>query len=339
MLSWLPPIRQQQPVPSLDLITVGRVNLDLYAQETGVEFVEVRGWDAMVGGSPTNVAIAASRLGLRCAVFTAVGADLIGDWVRASLNREGVNTAFVARKEGPHTSFALRAQLPPDHPLAFFRHDPADIHLTVADAAGVPVIEARALLISADALARGSTPEACRAILVAARIARVPIFLDLDLREVNWQDLDAYATTVALIVGEADVVLGTEEEFATLLGVNPDVIQNTPDTVRERLTDRPNHVQIIKQGPRGATALVGGEALRLRGFTVREASSIGAGDSFAAGLIHALFSGLDWDAAGEFASACAAITVSRFGCSSGFPTSDEVEGFLTEHSIPLSNPR
>jgi 5-dehydro-2-deoxygluconokinase len=318
-------------VSSFDLITVGRVNLDLYAQETGVEFIDVRGWDAMVGGSPTNVAIAASRLGLHAAIFTAVGTDLVGDWVLDYLKRERVDTEFVVHKEGPHTSLALRAQRPPDHPLAFFRQDPADIHLSVADAHALPVDETRAVLISADAFARGTTPEACESIITAAKTARVKTFLDLDLREVNWPDTDTYARTARGLIDQFDVVLGTEEEFATLLGVNSDDIQDPANLAVEQLAELANHVHIIKQGARGATALVHGQALRFESFAVREASSIGAGDSFAAGLIHALLSGMDWGAAGEYASATAAITVSRYGCSFGFPSLDEVDAFLDTH--------
>ena len=90
---------------------------------------------------------------------------------------------------------------------------------------------------------------------------------------------------------------------------------------------------MIKQGEHGATALIDGEPRRIAGFRVAEASSIGAGDSFAAGLIHSLLSGSDWDTAGEFASACAAITVSRHGCSSGFPYREEVQQFLAGHLV------
>ncbi len=317
-------------MPSLDLITVGRVNLDLYAQERGVEFSEVRGWDAMVGGSPTNVAIAASRLGLRTAIFTAVGVDLVGDWVLAALRREGVDTTYIARKHGPHTSLALRAQRPPDHPLAFFRHDPADVHLTAADAATLPVQQARAVLISADACARGTTPAVCEPIVAAARAAGATTFLDLDLREVNWSDMEAYARTVRDLVARFDVILGTEEEFATLLEAgDPSAV---PSLLLQRRSEWPG-VHIIKQGSRGATALVADETLRFGGFPVREASSVGAGDSFAAGLIHARLTGLDWNAAGEFASATAAIVVSRPGCSAGFPYPHEVERFLDDHRL------
>lgn len=319
-------------MPSLDLLTFGRANLDLYAQETGVPFVDVQGWNAMVGGSPTNVAIAASRLGLRSAVFTAVGVDLVGDWVLAALAREGVDTAFVVRKPGPHTSLALRAQLAPDHPLAFYRHDPADIHLTLDDAGSLPLDRARALLISADALARGTTRGLCSTILAAAKASQSMTVLDLDLRQVNWGDLDQYASAVATILGEVDVVLGTEEEFAAALRVAPRE-EDTVQAVLERLP-RSRQAVVVKQGARGATTVIDGSVARVDGFPVAEVSSIGAGDSFAAGLIHARLSGRNWAAAGEFASACAAITVSRAGCSSGFPRRDEVDAFIGMREAP-----
>jgi len=310
--------------------------MDLYAQQAGVAFNAVNGWDAMVGGSPTNVALAGARLGLRTAVFTAVGDDLVGDWVMRSLQNEGVETRFVARKRGLHTSLALRAQLPPDHPLAFYRHDPADIYLTATEAAAVPVDRARALLVSADALARGSTPEACWSLIAAAQDSTRVTYLDLDLRDVNWPDLDVYATTVAEVVDHVDVVLGTEAEFSTLLRLGPESSRSTVSVVRERPARRPGQVSIVKQGERGATVVSGGQALFVDCFPVTEASSIGAGDSFAAGLIRTRLSGADWPSACEFATACAAITVSRLGCSSGFPCADEVEHFLETHSLASS---
>lgn len=317
----------------LDLITVGRVNLDLYAQQPAVEFSDVRGFDAMVGGSPVNVALAGARLGLRTAVLTAVGEDLVGDWVLRSLEREGVDIRFVARKRGPHTSLALRAQLPPDHPLAFYRHNPADIHVTVDDASVLPLDRTRALLVSADALARGSMANACRAVVAVARSHGLDIYLDLDLRDVNWVDLDAYHSTVSAMLQTADVVLGTEAELAAALGLacEPDP-GDLLEATRSRLGGD-GQVAIIKQGSRGASLMLAGETKSIAGYQVAEASAIGAGDSFAAGLIRARLDGKPWADACEFGAACAAITVSRLGCSAGFPRRDEVAHFRYTHAL------
>jgi 5-dehydro-2-deoxygluconokinase len=333
-------MRNQSRVSDVELVSIGRVNLDLYAQQHGVEFAEVEGWDAQVGGSPANVAVAASRLGVRAGMLTAVGEDLVGDWVVRALEREGVDTELVIRKHGPHTSLALRAQIAPDHPLAFYRHDPADIHLTVADASRQPVERTRALLVSADALARGTMIEACASVLRRARTSETTVYLDLDLRHVNWPDLDAYAASVGPAMDDADVILGTEAEFAAVLGLG---LQDDPeavaDAVRARLARSSGRVVVLKQGSRGAAVLAGGQTIHVPAYPVSEASTVGAGDSFAAGLICSRLQDRDWPDAGHFASACAAITVSRFGCSAGFPRLDEVTRFMDQQALVVTNGR
>jgi 5-dehydro-2-deoxygluconokinase len=316
-------------VSEIELLTVGRVNLDLYAQQTGVPFEEVTSWDAMVGGSPVNVAVAAARLSVASGVFTAVGADPVGDWVLRALKTEGVTTEFVARKRGPHTSLALRAQTPPDDPLAFYRHDPADIYLTEAEAEAISLEHVRALLVSADALARGSARQAALALLDRARSFETMVYLDLDLRHVNWPDLDTYAAEVAAAVELTDIVFGTEQEFAALLGCEPDADEGTlAPPLRDRLGLSSGRVVFLKRGARGATLFTGIHAVPLPVFRIVEASSVGAGDSFAAGVIASRLGGSDWPEAGRFGSACAAITASRYGCSRTFPKAHEVAALL-----------
>jgi 5-dehydro-2-deoxygluconokinase len=321
-------------VPDVDLITVGRVNLDLYARQAGVAFADVASWDAMVGGSPANVAVAAARLGLRAGILTAVGEDLVGDWVLRALAREGVETAFVARKRGPDTSLALRAQLPPDHPLAFYRHDPADIHVTPAEAAALPLARVCAVLVSADAFARGAMADACALVLRRAGELGKTVYVDLDLRELSWSDPGAYAAAAGTAVEHADVLVGTEAEYAALLGLSPAAgAEAVTAAVASRIARDAGRVVVLKRGGRGAVALVGEEAVEVPAFPVAEASSVGAGDSFAAGLIRARLRGLGWAEAGRYASACAAITVSRLGCSAGFPSAAEVDAFLEERAL------
>jgi 5-dehydro-2-deoxygluconokinase len=322
-------------VSDLDLLTVGRVNLDLYAQQVGVQFVDVTGWDAMAGGSPTNAALAAARLGARAGLLSAVGDDLVGEWVLRALDRGGVDTRYVVRKHGPHTSLALRAEVPPEHPLAFYRQDPADIHVTVLDVASAPVEDARVVLVSADALARGTMAMAGISVLRRARASRkTAVYLDLDLREVNWPDLDAYAATVRPILDELDVILGTEQEFAALLrgGAGADA-GDLESQVRELVSECPRLVTVLKRGEEGVTLLSDSEAVRLPAMAVKRACTVGAGDSFAAGLIVARIDGADWEQAALFASACAAITVSRPGCSAGFPRREEVEQLLGDGAM------
>jgi sugar/nucleoside kinase (ribokinase family) len=316
-------------VPELDLLTVGRVNFDLYAQQAGLPFAEVRGWDSMVGGSPANAAVAAARLGVAAGLVSAVGEDLVGEWVLRDLQAAGVDTSFVGRMQGPHTSLALRAQLAPDHPLAFYRHDPADIHVTLGDVKAVPVEATRAVLISADAFARGSMALAALSILRRGRAAERTVYLDLDLREVNWPDRKVYADAVAFAINEVDVLLGTEEEFAALIGRDPARdAAGVAEEICRHLAGFPDLVVVLKQGSDGIKVFSGGSTTSLPAFPADEVSSVGAGDSFAGGLVAARLDGSSWEEAARFATACAAITVGRPGCSAGFPRRAEAEELL-----------
>ncbi len=143
--------------PTFDLITVGRVSMDLFALDIGAAFHDITAFETGVGGSPVNIAIGASRLGLRSIAFTAVGDDEVGRFVRHYLRGEGVNTDFIPIKGATRTGMALVGVQPPDKfPLLFYRENAADIHLTLDEAAALPLSETRAILLSGTALSRGS---------------------------------------------------------------------------------------------------------------------------------------------------------------------------------------
>jgi hypothetical protein len=184
--------------PTFDLITLGRCGMDLFSQNIGAPFVEIQGFDAHIGGSPTNIAVAASRLGLRTALLTAVGPDLVGDFVLAHLAAEGIATDFIPRKPGTKTGLAIVGVEPPDRfPLVFYRDNPADIWLDVDDVKAAPVAAARALLLSGTALSRGSCQEATLYAAEQAHAAGVTTYVDLDLRPDQWADPAAFRAALA----------------------------------------------------------------------------------------------------------------------------------------------
>src|ERR671939_2069698 len=79
----------------LEIITMGRVGVDLYPEQIGVPLAEVRTFAKSLGGSATNVAVAAARLGNRAAVITKVGDDPFGPYIREALRGFGVDDRFV----------------------------------------------------------------------------------------------------------------------------------------------------------------------------------------------------------------------------------------------------
>jgi 5-dehydro-2-deoxygluconokinase len=126
-----------------DVLAMGRSSLDLYAHEIGCPITEVRSFDAYVGGCPTNVSVGTRRLGLRSALLTGIGEDQVGDFVLSFLNREGVETRFIARKAGRRTSAVILTIEPPDRfPLTFYREGCADRELTIDDVQRTPVLAA-----------------------------------------------------------------------------------------------------------------------------------------------------------------------------------------------------
>lgn len=186
---------------SYDLITVGHVTMDLHAQNIGVPFAEVEGFDTMVGGSPMNIAIGSARLGLRPIAFTGVGDDLTGDYVLRYLRDAGVETGHVMRKPGRRTSLAMVAVQPPDRfPLSFYREDPADIYLTVEDAAALSFDAVPAVLLSGNAFSRGTCADAARYCAEQVDREGITTFMDLDLRPTEWSEPRAYGRTLRSIL-------------------------------------------------------------------------------------------------------------------------------------------
>lgn len=324
---------------TIDLLAIGRANLDLYSQDIGAAFEDITGFDAMVGGSPTNIAIGVSRLGLASAILTAVGTDRTGDFVLRYLRDEGVDTSFVPRIDGKLTSLALLGVQPPDaFPLSFYREDPADIYLTPSDADAVDLSSVRAIEVSGNALARGTCVEAVRRLLRTATGSETTVYMDVDLRPSEWSNSSDYGVAVRSVLKEVDVLIGTEEEFFAAFMPSPGAVmagEPVPEgllpeldaIVSGLLDDRPS-VIVTKRGPNGATVESADGSLDVPGFPVEVVNTVGAGDSFAAGLIRSRLMGLGWEASARFANACGAITVTRHGCASALPSLSDVEEFL-----------
>src|SRR5438445_3756403 len=140
---------------ALDLITMGRSSIDLYANQVGAAFVDIKSFAAYVGGSPTNIAVGARRLGLRTAVLTALGEDPVGDFILKFLKDEGVETKFIPRKPGTRTSAVVLGIEPPDKfPLVYYRDNCADNQLSIDDVLATPLANCRVFELSGTGLSR-----------------------------------------------------------------------------------------------------------------------------------------------------------------------------------------
>src|SRR5207253_8381713 len=176
---------------------MGRSSIDLYANEVGAAFVDIKSFAAYVGGSPTNIAVGARRLGLKTEVVSAVGDDPVGDFILNFLVREDVGTRFISRKPGTRTSAVVLGIEPPDKfPLVYYRDNCADIQLSIDDVLAAPIAESRALLISGTGLSREPSRSATLFAAEQAKSHGATIFLDLDFRPDQWHDARAYGVTI-----------------------------------------------------------------------------------------------------------------------------------------------
>src|SRR5256884_2879864 len=166
-----------------DILTMGRSSIDLYANDIGAPFHEIKSFAAYVGGCPTNISVGARRLGLRSALLTAVGEDPVGDFVLCMLEKEGVITSFIPRKPGRRTSAVILGIEPPDKfPLVYYRDNCADIELTIDDVMAAPIADSRCLLISGTGLSREPSRSATLFAAEQAQAVGTIVVLDLDFR-------------------------------------------------------------------------------------------------------------------------------------------------------------
>ena len=307
-----------------DVIAVGRSSLDLYAHQIGCAMADVRSFDAYIGGCALNVSVGVRRLGLRSLLLTAVGDDQVGDFIVASLEREGVETRYIPRKSGRRTSAVVLTIQPPDRfPLTFYRDNCADRALTPDDVARAPIATSRIVFVTGTGLSHEPGRQATRAAADAARAAGVPVVVDIDYRPDQWDAAAVFADEIRTLLPAATLAVGTEEEVAAAAG--------TGDTCEgaARLLSSGIRALVVKRGARGATLFRPGAApADVAPFPIDVLNVLGAGDAFASGLLYGYLQDWPLERAARLGNACGAIIVTRHGCANFMPTLDEVGAFL-----------
>ena len=180
-----------------DILSIGRSSLDLYANDIGAAFPDIKSFGAFVGGCPTNISVGVQRLGLQAALLTAVGEDPVGEFLLKFLENEGVDTQFIPHKSGYRTSAVVLGIEPPDRfPLIYYRDNCADIELTIDDVLAAPIAESRAVLISGTGLSKEPSRSATLYAAEQAQALGKHVFLDLDFRADQWHDPRAFGVVM-----------------------------------------------------------------------------------------------------------------------------------------------
>ncbi|WP_058234662.1 5-dehydro-2-deoxygluconokinase [Devriesea agamarum] len=343
-----PSLSQENQGSALEVITIGRSGVDIYPLQVGVGLENVTSFGKFLGGSPTNVAVAAARLGRCAAAVTGVGDDPFGRFVVQEMERLGVSSAFVVTDADLATPVTFCEIYPPDDFPLFFYRDPSapDLQLRPEDLDFDAIAAAPLFWISGTGLScdpsRSAHFEALRARAEVARgsgvQAKTPApgtqlsavspgaprhtVFDLDYRAMFWQSREQAREYVQQALALCTVAVGNREECEVAVG------QSDPDRAADALLDLGVELAIVKQGPRGVLGKTRTERVEVPANRIRVINGLGAGDSFGGSLCHGLLAGHDLTTLLTRCNAAGAIVSSRLECSTAMPTAEEIDMLL-----------
>lgn len=318
---------------SIDLIALGRLCIDLNANETGRPMEETMTFTKYVGGSPANITIGAARLGLRTGFIGKISNDQMGRFIRNYLRKEGIDDSHVVNDDtGAVTGLAFtEIKSPQDCSILMYREHAADLLLCTDDISEEYIRKTKALLISGTALAKSPSREAVFLALEFAVKHGVTVFFDLDYRPYSWATNAETAIYYSLAAEKCDCIIGTREEF--------DMMENLLNKQESEDQLTANHwfsyrakLVIIKHGGSGSIAYSNdGKTHRSGIFRSKVLKTFGAGDSYASAFIYGLMKGESVREAMKRGSASASIVISRHSCSDAMPTIEELDTFIDEN--------
>jgi len=315
-----------------DVLTIGRIGVDLYPLQIGTHLEDVTSFGKFLGGSATNVAVAAARHGRKSAVISRTGNDPFGTFIHSSLRELGVDDRFVTPVEGLPTPITFCEIFPPDNfPLYFYRFPKApDLVINPAELDLEAIRDARIYWSTVT----GLSAEPSRSAHFAAWEARGrrPItVLDLDYRPMFWADPSEAHAQVSRALDYCTVAVGNREECEIAVG------ESNPQRAAEALLDLGVELAIVKQGPRGVLGKTRHAHVNVAPNDVDVVNGLGAGDAFGGSLCHGLLHGWPLEKTLRYANAAGAIVASRLECSTAMPTAAEVAALADQTALEAVN--
>ena len=308
-----------------EVLTMGRISVDIYPLQIGVSLREVSTFGKFLGGSATNVAVAAARYGRRAAVITRTGHDPFGEFLHDALHGYGVDDRYVTPVDGLPTPVTFCEIFPPDEfPLYFYRLPKApDLEIYPEELDLEAIAAADIFWVTVTGLSAEPSREATLSALKARDPSKITV-LDLDYRPMFWSSREEARAVVQEALPFATVAAGNLDENDTAVGTRD------PERIVAALHERGVRLAIVKQGPAGVLASDGTQVIRVPPAPVEVVNGLGAGDAFGGALCHSLLSGWDLERSMRFCNAAGAIVASQLSCADAMPTAGQVERKLEE---------
>lgn len=312
---------------SVDVLTMGRIGVDIYPLEHGVGLEDVTSFAKFLGGSPANVAVAAARLRRTAAIVTAVGGDPFGRFCRSELVRLGVFDDHVKVVPELSTAVAFCEIFPPDNfPLYFYRMAAPDLELCPDDLPREAIERAKVFWITVTGLCREPSRSAHLAALRRRQCAEYTV-IDLDFRQQFWESPEAARREIDQAMPLVDISVGNVAECEVAFG------ETDPEKAALAMLDRGVDLAIVKRGPHGVLAMTADEVFEVEGTTVDVVNGLGAGDAFGGALCHGLVKGWPLLETLTAASAAGALVATRLQCSTAMPSEPELLAAIRAHPV------
>jgi 5-dehydro-2-deoxygluconokinase len=308
---------------SFDVISTGRIGVDIYPLQTGVGLEQVETFGKFLGGSATNVAVAAAKYGLNSAVITKVGSDPFGNFLIEELERLNVDTSYVGRDQNYKTPVVFCEIFPPDDfPIYFYREPKApDMEISEAELDLKAISEAKIFWSTVTGLSQEPSRSANLAAL-RTRAKKAHTILDLDYRSVFWVTPELATAEIAKALPLVTVAIGNKEECQVAVG------ETEPIRAADAMLERGVELAVVKQGPKGVFAKTKNESVEVPPHFVEVVNGLGAGDSFGGALCFGLLQQWSLEKILRFANIAGAIVASRLECSTAMPSFEEVSEIM-----------
>ncbi|MEC8542617.1 MAG: 5-dehydro-2-deoxygluconokinase [SAR324 cluster bacterium] len=342
------PLDERRP---FDLVCMGRVAVDLYAEQIHSPLENAQSFRKYLGGCAGNISVGTSRLGLKSAMFSCTGTDAMGEFLRQQLHHEGVDTTLLRDTSEHLTALVLLGVSPPDRfPLIFYRENCADMQIRPEDADPAFLRKAKALLFTGTCLSSPSMKVATQAAVKTAKEQGCAVILDIDYRPVLWgltaagdgesRFVASEAVTKELqpLLKDLDLIIGTEEEV--MIAGGTETLEDALQVIR----DSSNATVVLKRGEKGCEVFEPGsqQSRTARPFPIKVLNVLGAGDAFASGFLRGWLRGETLETCALWGNANGALTVTRHGCAPSMASFEElqylIENFDSDPNI-LTNSR
>ncbi|MCY8379548.1 5-dehydro-2-deoxygluconokinase [Bacillus haynesii] len=314
-----------------DIVAIGRACIDLNAVEYNRPMEQTMTFSKYVGGSPANIAIGSSKLGLKTGFIGKIPDDQHGRFIETYMRNTGVDTSQMAvDKDGHKAGLAFTEILSPEEcSILMYRDDVADLYLAPSEVNEDYIAKSKMLLVSGTALAKSPSREAVLKAVQLAKKHQVKVVFELDYRPYTWASAEETAVYYTLVAEQSDIVIGTRDEFNVMENKNGGSNEESVQHLFAHSAD----LVVIKHGVEGSYAYSkSGDVFRAKAYKTKVLKTFGAGDSYASAFLYGLVTGKDIETALKYGSASASIVVSKHSSSEAMPTVAEIEELIAAQS-------